>query len=156
MRHNREQRERALLREASELYDAATDFIRIYQFRDRNQGLDRGLTVVQAYTLDILVKRKGQALLELARALYLDKSTTSRIVAGMARLGLVEWFRPLNDQRVKRIEASVEGKRRYTRFRNAIVRDNARLLASYSSAARREAIKMLCDLAKRARPDPKT
>ena len=45
----------SLHRDAVALYDAATAFIRIYQFRDRDQALRFGLTVVQAYTLDILL-----------------------------------------------------------------------------------------------------
>jgi hypothetical protein len=42
----------SLQRDAADLYDAATAFIRIYQFRDRDQALRLGLTVVQAYALD--------------------------------------------------------------------------------------------------------
>jgi MarR family transcriptional regulator, 2-MHQ and catechol-resistance regulon repressor len=75
--------------DAADLYKAATAFIRIYQFRDREQALQLGLTVVQAYALDILLSANGQRLTELAEALQLDKSTTSRIVAGMKRRGLV-------------------------------------------------------------------
>src|SRR5689334_610050 len=109
-----------LLRDAEALYRAATDFIRIYQFRDRNETLHHGLTVVQAYTLDILLRGDDRRLSELARELYLDKSTTSRIVAGMERHGLVEWTRPRDDRRNKLIAASAEGRRRYLRFREAI------------------------------------
>src|SRR2546422_5618125 len=87
-------RSSSLQRDAAELYDAATAFIRIYQFRDRDQALRLGLTVVQAYALDILLSGDGQRLTGLAAALQLDKSTTSRIVAGMKRHGLVEWSRP--------------------------------------------------------------
>jgi len=140
----------SLQRDAAELYDAATAFIRIYQFRDRNQALRLGLTVVQAYALDILLSRDGQRLTGLADALQLDKSTTSRIVAGMKRHGLVEWSRPEHDRRALWIVASAEGKRRYERLRRAIVRENARLLASYGPAARRAVIKILRRLVQRA------
>src|SRR6266849_4137015 len=127
-------------RDAGALYDAATAFIRFYQFRDRDQALRLGLTVVQAYALDTL----------LADALQLDKSTTSRIVAGMKRRGLVEWSRPAHDRRAMWIVASAQGKRRYERLRRAIVRENARLLGSYPPAARRAAIKILRQLVDRA------
>ena len=140
----------SLQREAAELYDAATAFIRIYQFRDRDHALRHGLTVVQAYALDILLSRDGQRLTGLADALQLDKSTTSRIVAGMKRHGLVEWTRPEHDRRAMWIVASAEGKRRYGRLRRAIVRENARLLASYAPAARRGAITILRQLVQRA------
>ena len=137
-------------RDAAALYDAATAFIRFYQFRDRDQALRLGLTVVQAYALDNLVTAGGQRLTGLAHALQLDKSTASRIVAGMKRRGLVEWSRPEHDRRAMWIVASAEGKRRYDRLRRAIVRQNARLLASYPPAARRAAIQILRQLVDRA------
>jgi MarR family transcriptional regulator, 2-MHQ and catechol-resistance regulon repressor len=135
---------------AAELYAAATAFIRIYQFRDRDQALRFGLTVVQAYTLDILLATGGVGLTRLAQALRLDKSTTSRVVSGMTRRGLIEWSRAKHDRRAKEIVASGEGKRRYERLRRAIVKDNARLLASYSPGARQAVITILRQLADRA------
>jgi MarR family 2-MHQ and catechol resistance regulon transcriptional repressor len=139
-----------LPRDAAALYDAATAFIRIYQFRDRDTALRFGLTVVQAYTLDILVSAGGQSLTGLAQALRLDKSTTSRVISGMTKHGLVEWSRPEHDGRGKWIVASADGKRRYGQLRRALVRDNARLLASYPRATRRAAIAILRKLAARA------
>lgn len=141
---------KSLQQDAAELYAAATAFIRIYQFRDRDQALRFGLTVVQAYALDILLSTGGVGLTGLAQALRLDKSTTSRVVSGMARHGLVEWTRPEHDRRAKEIVASGEGKRRYGRLRRAIMEDNARLLASYSPSARQAAITILRQLADRA------
>ena len=79
----------ALRRDAAALYAAATAFIRLYQFRDRDQALKFGLTVVQAYTLDLLVSADDMSLTALADALHLDKSTMSRVVSGMADRGLV-------------------------------------------------------------------
>jgi len=139
-----------LERDAAALYEATTAFIRIYQFRDRDHALRFGLTVVQAYTLDILVSTGGQSLTELARALRLDKSTMSRVISSMTQHGLVEWSRPEHDRRAKQIVASREGRRRYQLLRRALVRDNARLLASYSPAARRAAITILLQLVRRA------
>jgi MarR family transcriptional regulator, 2-MHQ and catechol-resistance regulon repressor len=143
-------RSSSLQRDAAALYDAATAFIRMYQFRDRDQALRFRLTVVQAYALDILLSRDGQRLTGLAEALQLDKSTTSRMVAGMKRHGLVEWSRPRHDRRAMWIVASAEGKQRYERLRRALVRENARLLASYAPAARRAAITLLRQLVDRA------
>ena len=144
-------RSSSLQRDAAELYDAATAFIRMYQFRDRDQALRFGLTVAQAYALEILLSRDGQRLTGLAEALQLDKSTTSRIVAGMKRHGLVEWSRPQHDRRAMWIVASAAGKRRYERLRRALVRENAQLLASYAPAARRAAITLLRQLVDRAK-----
>ena len=140
----------SLLQDAVALYEAATSFIRIYQFRDRDQALKFGLTVVQAYTIDLLLSGNGMGLTELAQGLRLDKSTTSRVISGMTRHGRVEWTRPEHDRRAKQIVASGEGKRRYGRLRRAIVQDNVRLFASYTPAARRAVIKALRQLTQRA------
>jgi DNA-binding MarR family transcriptional regulator len=148
-------RRSSLQRDAAALYEAATALIRFYQFRDRDQALKFGLTVVQAYTLDILLCSDGQSLTGLAHGLRLDKSTVSRVIAGMTRHGLVEWSRPEHDLRAKQIVASAEGRRRYERLRRAIVRDNARLLASYTPAARRAIITALRQLAHRAGGAPR-
>lgn len=142
-----------LQRDAESLYEAATRFIRVYQFRGRDSALRFDLTVAQAYALDVLLACGGTSLNGVAQALRLDKSTTSRIVSGMERAGLIEWSRPDHDQRAKQIVASSEGKRRYGRLRRAIVRDNARLLATYSPGARTAIIKALRQLAARALPD---
>jgi DNA-binding MarR family transcriptional regulator len=139
-----------LQHDAAELYRAATAFIRVYQFRDREQALKFGLTVVQAYALDVLLAEGGQTLNGLARALRLDKSTTSRVVSSMAKHDLVEWSRPAHDRRAKHIVVSAEGRRRYERLRRSIVRENARLLTSYTAAERRAAISVLRQLADRA------
>ncbi len=149
-------RQSLLQQDAAALYAAATQFIRIYQFRDRDQALRFGLTVVQAYTLDLLLASGGQSLTGLARGLRLDKSTTSRIIAGMTKHGLVKWSRPEHDRRAKQIVASPEGRRRYERLRRAVVRDNAGLLATYRPAARRAIIAALRELARRASGEPAT
>ena len=140
----------SLQRDAAELYDAATVFIRYYQFRDRDQALRSGLTVVQAYALDILLTSNGQRLTSLAEALYLDKSTTSRVVASMEKGGLVDLTYPETDRRSVWIVASAEGKRRYLQHRRGIERDNARFLASYAPTERRAAVKILRELVERA------
>jgi DNA-binding MarR family transcriptional regulator len=137
-------------RDAAALYAASTAFIRVYQFRDRDQALRFGLTVVQAYALDLLIANRGLGLTALAESLRLDKSTASRVVAGMERHRLVEWSRPAHDRRAKVIVASREGKRRYQRLRSSITRANARLLKAYSPAQRRAVISMLERLTRRA------
>jgi DNA-binding MarR family transcriptional regulator len=139
-----------LRRDATDLYAAATAFIRLYQFRDRNQALRFGLTVVQAYTIDLLVASGTLTLTNIAAALRLDKSTMSRAIAGMARRGLVAWSRAPDDARVKAIVATAEGRRRYVRLRDAIIADNARLLAAYTPGQRRAIVSSLRQLAERS------
>jgi DNA-binding MarR family transcriptional regulator len=135
--------------DAEALYDAATRFIRLYQFRDREQALRFGLTVAQAYALDLLISSDGDTLTGLAARLRLDKSTTSRIVSGMEEAGLIAFTRPDHDRRAKQLVASTEGRKRYRRLRHAIVRANAALLKTYRPRERSAVIRALNELADR-------
>jgi DNA-binding MarR family transcriptional regulator len=110
--------------------------------------------VVQAYVLDILLSSGGQGLTALSRALRLDKSTASRVVAGMSRRGLISWSRKAEDRRAKVIIPTPEGRGRYLRLRRAVERDNARLLASYPPRVRRALIDLLSQLAEQAESPP--
>ena len=67
-----------LQQDAAALYEAATAFVRIYQFRDRDYALRSRLTVVQAYTLDILLSAGGQSLTGLALFLTLRALESKR------------------------------------------------------------------------------
>ena len=136
--------------DAAELYAAATRFIRLYQFRSRDHALRYGLTVAQAYALDLLIESKGDTLGGLAAGLRLDKSTASRIVSGMEKAGLIEWSRQEDDLRAKRIVASRSGRTKYQRLRRAIIASNARWLANYSPRERRAIIRALNELATRS------
>jgi DNA-binding MarR family transcriptional regulator len=135
--------------EAADLYAAATRFIRVYQFRSRDQALRYGLTVAQAYALDLLIATDGDTLNGLAAGLRLDKSTTSRIVSGMEQAGLIQWSRPDHDRRAKLIVASHDGRAKYQRLRRSIVAANGRWLKRYSPRERRAIIRALSELADR-------
>src|SRR5262245_52726641 len=69
--------------DAEAVYDVMTEMLRIYQFRDRDRVASHGLTVTQAYALDIILRRGEVTAKELALDLALEKSTVSRLVDGM-------------------------------------------------------------------------
>jgi MarR family transcriptional regulator, 2-MHQ and catechol-resistance regulon repressor len=76
-----------LTRQARELQDALSEFVRVYQFRDRDQICCHDVSVTQCYALDALLRRGLATLNELAAELCLDKSTASRVVATLERKG---------------------------------------------------------------------
>ena len=74
-----------LSRDAARLYDALSDLIRVYQFRDRDRICCHDLSVTQCYALEALVRRGPLTMNELAARLFLDKSTASRVVDALER-----------------------------------------------------------------------
>ena len=78
-----------LARDARAFYDALSDLVRVYQFRDRDRICCYDISVSQCYALEALVRRGGMTLNDLAAQLYLDKSTASRVVDALERKGYV-------------------------------------------------------------------
>src|SRR5688500_9788410 len=76
-------------RQARDLQDALSEFIRVYQFRERDRICCHDVSVAQCYALEALVRHDRATLNELAAELCLDKSTASRIVAALERKGHV-------------------------------------------------------------------
>ena len=64
--------------------------MRVYQFRDRDRICCHDVSVTQCYALETLVDHGPLRLGALAQRLFLDKSTTSRVVATLVKKGYVE------------------------------------------------------------------
>jgi DNA-binding MarR family transcriptional regulator len=122
--------------DASAVYDVMTEMLRIYQFRDRDRVASHGLTVTQAYALDIILRRGTITAKELARELALEKSTVSRLVDAMNADHLIERSGHPRDARSALLHATPLGRRRYSAFRRAIVRENAAALGGLTAAQR--------------------
>jgi MarR family 2-MHQ and catechol resistance regulon transcriptional repressor len=71
------------------LQAAVADLVRVYQFRDRDRICCHDVSVTQCYALETLVEHGPMRLSALAERLYLDKSTTSRVVSTLVRKGYV-------------------------------------------------------------------
>ncbi len=68
-----------LEQEARDLYDAMSDLIKVYQFRDRDRTHCHGISVTECYALEAVDRHGPLRLGDLARTLHLEKSTTSRV-----------------------------------------------------------------------------
>src|SRR5215213_25784 len=76
-----------LHRDAEALQAAVADLVRIYQFRDRDRICCHDISVTQCYALETLVEHAPMRLSALADRLFLDKSTTSRVVGTLVKKG---------------------------------------------------------------------
>jgi DNA-binding MarR family transcriptional regulator len=126
------------------------EFIRFYQFRDRDRAVKQGLTVAQCHVLDSLLEHGPLSLNALSARLHLDKSTTSRIVGAMQQRGLAKRARHPQDARAVVITPTREGRRRYERVVDDIVAQDCELLTAYSAATRHRLVFLMRSLTRLA------
>jgi MarR family 2-MHQ and catechol resistance regulon transcriptional repressor len=140
----------ALDRHAEELYEALTELVRVYQFRDRDRICCHDVSVTQCYALEALLRRGPSTLNDLADELYLDKSTASRVVAALARKGYVSKGRDPNDGRAFALTVTAAGRRLYQRIRKELVAEERDLIADFDPEVREAASKLIVRLARAA------
>jgi len=135
--------DRTLTRQARELQDALAEFIRVYQFRDRDRICCHDVSVTQCYALDALVRRELITLNELAAELCLDKSTASRVVATLERKGYVARTTHPRDRRAVLLTATAAGKRLVERIVGELVEQKKQLLAEFPEEVRESAAELI-------------
>ncbi|MCH6547367.1 MAG: MarR family transcriptional regulator [Gemmatimonadetes bacterium] len=136
-----------LQQDAEALYEALGDLIRVYQFRDRDRICCHDLSITQCHALEVLSMRGGLSLNEVAAELYLDKSTTSRVVAALERKGYVERTEHPEDRRAILLEVTGAGQALYKRIHSAIIEQEKGLLTDFDSGTRQSMTKLIHRLA---------
>ncbi len=142
--------DRQLDQDARQLYQALSDLLRLYQFRDRDRICCHDVSVTQCYALDSLVRRGPQSLGALAEELYLDKSTASRVVDALERKGYARREPDPADGRVLRLSVTAEGRRLQRRIEEDILSEERALLADFPPAVRHAMTELLRRLARAA------
>jgi DNA-binding MarR family transcriptional regulator len=132
-----------LTRQARELQDALAEFVRVYQFRDRDRICCHDVSVTQCYALDALLRRGLATLNELAAELCLDKSTASRVVATLERKGYVARAEHPRDRRAVLLTATAAGKRLVERIRIDLVEEKKQILAEFPDEVREQAAELI-------------
>jgi DNA-binding MarR family transcriptional regulator len=136
--------------DAENLYAALSELVRVYQFRDRDTICCYDVSVTQCYAIEALLRRGASGLNELAAQLYLDKSTTSRVVATLERKGYVTRARHPEDGRALVLSVTSAGRRLHDRIRKDLVEEERKLLADFEPEVRRAAPQLLLRLARAA------
>ncbi len=116
------------LERAEELYEAVNQLIRVHQFRDRDCICCHDVSVAQCYALETLVKRGPLRLQALASEIYLDKSTTSRVVDSLLRKKYVLKAPDPSDQRAIQLSLTPAGEALYQTIRQDLVTEEASMI----------------------------
>lgn len=134
-------------RDASALQAAVADLVRVYQFRDRDRICCHDISVTQCYALELLVDHGPLRLGALADRLFLDKSTTSRVVRALVKKGYVEQHPDPQDKRATALRATRAGRSLCARITADLVEQQRQLLEDLSPEIRAGVIDVIRRLA---------
>jgi MarR family 2-MHQ and catechol resistance regulon transcriptional repressor len=137
----------ALDRDAVALHEAVADLVRVYQFRDRDRICCHDVSVTQCYALETIVAHGPLGLRALADRLFLDKSTTSRVVSTLVRKGYVEQRANAKDGRATTLSATRQGRRLCARITDDLVDQQKQLLQDLDPDVRAGVVQVLRRLA---------
>src|SRR5688572_19574932 len=125
---NRRDSETDIQRDAQALQAAVAELVRVYQFRDRDRICCHDVSVTQCHALEALVENGPMRLGGLAERLFLDKSTTSRVVRTLVKKGYVEQRAEETDRRASALLATASGRRLHERITEDLVEQQKQLL----------------------------
>lgn len=138
---------RASREDARTLLGALDRLVRAYQYRDRQRVCYRGLSIQECHALQAVIETGPLPQSELARRLRLDKSTTSRLVAGLLEKDHLHRERDPDDGRAHRVRATASGRRVHDRIQRDLAGRVERILADLGPSDRRVAIDVMGRLA---------
>lgn len=134
-------------RDAQALQAAVADLVRVYQFRDRDRICCHDISVTQCYALEILVEHGPMRLGELTDRLFLDKSTTSRVIHTLVKKGYVEQHDDVTDRRATALSATRTGRDLCARITQDLVEQQKDLLADLDPEIRAGVVNVIRRLA---------
>lgn len=151
-----------LRQQAAELQRVTTDLVKRYQFRNRHESIARGVTVMQAYSLDAISTRGPLSMGELADELRVSRSAMTRVVDELEQKGLATRRPVPSDRRRWRIAPTARGKALWGRLSEESLHMDEAILATLSKRERAVLISSIRRLSvaidewreKAARPSP--
>jgi MarR family 2-MHQ and catechol resistance regulon transcriptional repressor len=137
-------------RDAAALQAAVADLVRVYQFRDRDRICCHDISVTQCYALETLVEHGPMRLGALAERLFLDKSTTSRVVGTLVKKGYVDQHAEKTDRRAIELRATAPGRQLHARITADLIEQQKQLLGDLDPDIRGEVVSVIRRLARAA------
>lgn len=141
------QTDEALRAEALALQEALTDLVRAYQFRDREAICCYDVSLGQSHALERLSRDGPMTMNDFAAALFLEKSSASRLVDGLVKKGYVTRRADETDGRYVRVHLTKPGRVLAQRLEDDLVAKRSRILADFSETERRTIVRALARLA---------
>ena len=139
-----------LHRDAQALQTAVADLVRVYQFRDRDRICCHDISVTQCYALETLVEHGPMRLGDLTERLFLDKSTTSRVVHTLVKKGYVEQQADSKDRRAIELRATRAGRHLCKCITDDLIDQQKKLLVDLDPDVRAGVVDVIRRLARAA------
>lgn len=139
-----------LQKDAAALQAAVSDLVRVYQFRDRDRICCHDVSVTQCHALEALAEQGPMRPSALAERLFLDRSTTSRVVATLVKKGYVETRADAADGRATALHITASGRRLYRRIIDDLVEQQKALLEDLDPELREGVVQVIRRLARAA------
>jgi DNA-binding MarR family transcriptional regulator len=129
--------------DTSAFYAQLTSLLKLYQFRGRKRRLICGLNATECYALAEVREYGPLAVQAVSDALSLDKSTGTRVVRSLERLGLVKRSASATDYKAHAIVVTQKGARLQNRLARQVWLEYAGVLAKFSPSQRKAATRIV-------------
>ena len=126
---------------------ALRELLHVVQLREREVAAVCDVSATQGHVLGILTEGGPLSVNDLAARLYLDKSTASRVAAGLDRKGCLSRTRDAGDGRIVRLSASPAGQALWRRIEADLAAHYAELLSDFDPEVRTAMTRLLSRLA---------
>lgn len=130
------------------LHRALRRLLDAYRFRDRDRICCHDVSVTQCRALEHLTEAGPLTLNALAAALYLEKSTASRVVSGLEAGGYASRAQDPDDRRALRLDITPDGRALVAAIEADILAREARLLSRFSPEVRNAMTHLIGELAR--------
>lgn len=133
----------SLRTQGERLHKVFAELVRAYQFRDREQVCCWGLSISQCYALEALFDQGPMTMSELARTLFLEASTATRIIDRLVEADLVERTTSDRDRRKCMVGVTETGQRLVGQIRKDLVEEHVEVLRQVPAESREAVIAAL-------------
>jgi DNA-binding MarR family transcriptional regulator len=138
-------------RDAADLHRVLSELLRVYQFRDRTRICCEDVSVTQCYTLSALIRMGAPSLQALADEMFLDKSTTSRVVDSLVRKGYARRVPEPVDGRIVRVEPTGRGMSLHEKIEMSLIEQEKALISDFDPEVRQATTRLIARLARAAK-----
>ena len=130
-------------KQAERLCQVLEELVRLYQFRDRDTDCCAELSISQCYALQTVQRLGPISMSGLARELFLEVSSVTRIVDDLVAKRLVERENDPGDRRVCLVRIGSRGESLAGRIHEALVDEQARVLKEVPPESREAVIEAM-------------
>jgi DNA-binding MarR family transcriptional regulator len=118
-------------KQVTEFHEQIVDLVKKYQFRDRDQVLNCGISVSQCYILETLHTHGALTVGEIAKKMYLSISTVTRVVDQLVKKKYVVREEGSKDHRVHFTKLTATGEKIYQQSWQNIFQSEKMILENF-------------------------